>query len=102
MIKAILNGILSALTGIVNFLLTPLNALVSTVFPDMSNAIATFNNFVNNYLGNNLSYFLSMFPPTFKTLLVLFFTFCIGYYSFYFAYLGITKIFNIIQKVKFW
>lgn len=102
MIKAILNGLLSALTGVVSFLLTPLNALVSNLFPNMATAIATFNNFVDTYLGSNLAYFFSMFPPTFKSLLVLFFTFCIAYYTVYFTYIALVKIFTIIQKVKFW
>lgn len=102
MIKAILNGLLSALTGVVTFLLTPVNALVENLFPDMANAIATFNNFVDTYLGSNLAYFFSMFPPIFKSLLVLFFTFCIAYYTVHFTYTALVKIFTIIQKVKFW
>lgn len=102
MIKAILNGILSALTGIVTFLLTPLNSLVANLFPDMTNTITTFNNFVNNYFGSNLTYFFSMFPPIFKSLLVLFITFSIGYYTVHFTYTALVKIFNVIQKVKFW
>ena len=102
MIKAILNGLLSALTGVVSFLLTPVNLLVENLFPNMSSAIATFNSFVDNYLGSNLAYFFSMFPPIFKSLLVLFFTFCIAYYTVYFTYIALVKIFTIIQKVKFW
>ena len=102
MIKVILNGLLSALTGVVSFLLTPVNALVENLFPDMANSIATFNNFVDTYLGSNLAYFFSMFPPIFKSLLVLFFTFCIVYYTVHFTYISLVKIFTIIQKVKFW
>lgn len=102
MIKAILNGLLSSLTGVVSFILTPVNALVENLFPDMASAIGTFNNFVDTYLGTNLAYFFSMFPPIFKSLLVLFFTFCIAYYSIYFTYIALVKIFTIIQKVKFW
>lgn len=102
MIKAILNGILNALTGVVSFLLTPLNLLVANLFPDMSSTIATFNNFVDTYFGNNLTYFFSMFPPIFKSLLVLFITFSIGYYTVHFTYTALVKIFNVIQKVKFW
>ena len=64
LIKAILNGLLSTLTGVVNFLLTPVNALVENLFPDMATAIGTFNNFVDTYLGSNLAYFFSMFPPS--------------------------------------
>ena len=102
MIKAILNGLLSALSGVVSFLLTPVNALVENLFPDMASAIATFNNFVDTYLGSNLAYFFSMFPPIFKSLLVMFFTFCIAYYTVHFTYIALVKIFTIIQKVKFW
>ena len=102
MIKAILNGLLSSLTGVVTFLLTPINALFENLFPDMATAIGTFNNFVDTYLGSNLAYFFSMFPPIFKSLLVLFFTFCIAYYTVYFTYISLIKIFTIIQKVKFW
>lgn len=102
LIKAILNGLLSALSGVVSFLLTPVNALVENLFPDMASAIATFNNFVDTYLGSNLAYFFSMFPPIFKSLLVMFFTFCIAYYTVHFTYIALVKIFTIIQKVKFW
>ena len=102
MIKAILNGILSALVGVVSFLLIPINSLVATLFPNMASAISTFNSFVDIYLGSNLAYFFSMFPPIFKSLLVLFFTFCIAYYTVHFTYIALVKIFTIIQKVKFW
>lgn len=102
LIKAVLNGILKALTGVVSFLLTPLNALVANLFPNMASAIATFNNFVDTAFGSNLTYFFSMFPPTFKSLLVLFITFSIGYYTIHFTYTALVKIFNVIQKVKFW
>lgn len=102
MIKFILNGFLNALTGVVSFLLTPINALVANLFPDMASAIGTFNNFVDTYLGSNLSYFFSMFPPIFKSLLVLFFTFCIAYFTVHFTYIALVRLFTIIQKVKFW
>ena len=102
MIKGILNGILKALVTVVGFLLTPINSLISNAFPDMATSIATFNSFITNYFSSNLAYFFSMFPPTFKTLLVLFITFSIGYYSIYYGYIAIVKIFNVIQKIKFW
>jgi len=102
MIKAILNGILNALISVVSFLLTPLNALFTNLFPDVSTAISTFNTFVTNYIGGSLTYFFSMFPPIFRSLLVLWFTFIISYYTVYYTYNGLVKVFNIIQKVKFW
>lgn len=102
MIKFLLNGFLKIISTLVGFLLTPLNSLISNLFPNMATSIATFNNFVDNYFGNNLTYFFSMFPPIFKSLLVLFITFAISYYAVHYTYIAIVKIFAIIQKVKFW
>lgn len=102
MIKAILKGILKMLSKVLNIFLLPVNALLENVFPDMTNAIATFNNFVTNVIGTKLAYFFNILPPTFKSLLVLWFTFVIAYYTVYYTYLGIIKIWAVIQKVKFW
>lgn len=102
MIKAILNGILKVISKILNVFLLPINALFENLFPDMTSAIETFNEFVNTYLGNNLSYFFSIFPPIFRSILLLWFTFLVGYYSIKFTYLGAIKIWSIIQKLKFW
>lgn len=102
LINAILKGILTVITSLLNIFLLPINALIENVFPDMSNAIGTFNTFINNYVGGTLSYFFSILPPIFRSILVIWFTFVIAYYSIYYTYIGILKIWNIIQKIKFW
>lgn len=68
----------------------------------MSSAITAFTNFVNNILGTNLVYFFNLFPPTFKSILVIWFTFIVAYYTIYYTYLAVIKILAIIQKIKFW
>lgn len=102
LIKALLNGILNVITSLLNIFLLPINALIENIFPDMSSAISTFNNFINTYVGGTLSYFFSILPPIFRGLLVLWFTFVIAYYSVYYTYLAIIKIWSVIQKIKFW
>ena len=102
MIKALLNGLLSIITSLLNIFLLPINALIENIFPDMASAISTFNTFVNTYVGGTLSYFFSILPPTFRGLLALWFTFVISYYGIYYTYTGIIKIWSIIQKIKFW
>lgn len=102
MIKAIINGILNILMKIIDIVLTPLNLLFDNVFPNVSSMISTFNTFVTNYVGGALSYFFSILPPIFRGLLVLFITFVIAYYGIYYTYIGIKKIFDIIQKIKLW
>ena len=102
MIKAILNGILNAITSVIGFILTPINALFVNLFPGRSSAISIFISFVSTYVGGALSYFFSLFPPIFRSLLILWFTFVIAYYSIYYSYKAIIQIFNVIQKIKFW
>ncbi len=102
MIKAILNGILNFIIKVLDIVLIPINALFTNLFPDVSSMISTFNNFVNTYLGGGLAYFFSLLPPIFRGLLSTFITFTIAYYGVYYVYVGIKKIFDIIQKIKFW
>lgn len=102
MIKAIINGLLNVIMSILNVFLYPINALFENLFPDMTNAIGTFNTFVNDYVGGTLSYFFSILPPIFRSLLVLWITFLISYFTIYYTYQGMVKIWGIIQKVKFW
>lgn len=102
MIKAILNGILKMIAKVLDIFLTPINLLIENLFPDMSNAISTFVTFISTYLGNGLSYFFGLLPPLFRNTLIIWITFVIGYYGVYYTYVGILKIWNVIQKLKFW
>lgn len=97
-----MNGILNMITSVINIFLLPINALFENIFPDMTSAISTFNNFINTYVGGTLSYFFSILPPIFRSLLVIWFTFVIAYYTIYFTYTGVIKVWGIIQKIKFW
>lgn len=102
MIKAILNGILKMIAKVLDIFLTPINLLIENLFPDMANAISTFVNFITTYLGNGLSYFFNLLPPIFRSILIIWVTFVVGYYGVYYTYVGILKIWNVIQKLKFW
>lgn len=102
MIKAIINGILNILIKVIDIILTPLNLLFDNLFPSASTLISNFTTFVNNYISGGLVYFFEMIPPITRSLLVIWITFVISYYGVYYAYVGIKKIFDIIQKVKLW
>ena len=69
MVKALLNGIMKMVTKVINLFLLPINTLFANIFPNMSNAISSFTNFVNTYLGNTLGYFFSLLPPIFRSIL---------------------------------
>ena len=98
MIKAIINGLLKIIMSILNVFLLPINLLFENLFPDMTNAIGTFNTFINTYVGGTLSYFFSILPPIFRGLLVIWFTFLISYYTIYYTYHGLIKIVSLTTK----
>ena len=102
MIKALLNGIMKIVTSALDIVLLPVNTLIANIFPDMSNAINTFTNFVSTYIGGTLGYFFSILPPITSSIIILWFTFLITYYGVVWSYSLIVKIWNVIQKIKFW
>ena len=102
MIKAILNGIMSLVTKIIDIVLLPVNTLIANIFPDMSTSIGNFNTFVNQYIGGSLAYFFSILPPITRSIIILWLSFLIVYYGVVWSYTAIIKIYNVIQKIKFW
>lgn len=102
MIKAILKGILKMILAILNIVLIPINSLLENLFPTLTVEISKFSSFIQNYIGNGLSYFFNLIPPMTRNLLAVWFAFVVAYYTIYYTYLGITKIWGVIQKIKFW
>ena len=102
MINALLNGLLSMITTLVGVILSPLNDIITSLFPDFSSAITNFTNMINTYLGSGLAYACSFIPPLTKSMILLWFTFLLSYYGIIFSYSLITKTWDIIQKIKFW
>lgn len=102
MIKALINGILNIVSWVVNLVLTPVNLLIANLFPDMNTAISNFNNVLNNYVGNTLSWVANFIPPLTKNMIILGITFMISYYGVIWTYTLTIKVFNIIRKIKFW
>lgn len=102
MIKAIINGIMSLVTSIINVVLLPINALIGNIFPDFSSAISQFNSFVQTYVGGSISYFASILPPITRNIIGIWLTFLVVYYGVVWSYTLVVKIYNVIQKIKFW
>lgn len=101
MIKEILNGILNMLSYIVNLVLTPINLLIENIFPDLNDLILAFEDICWD-VRNVAKYFFSLIPTMTRNLIFIWITFIIAYYGVIYTYLGIKKIWEVIQKLKFW
>lgn len=102
MAKALMKVIMKLATSAVNIILLPINSLIDGIFPDFSSSISSFNSFVSTYVGGTITYFSSILPPITRSVIGLWLTFLITYYSVSWSYALIIKIYNVIRKIKFW
>lgn len=100
--KAILKVIMKAAKNLVNAILSPVNDLVASIFPSFANLINQFNTFLNNYIGTSLGWFSHLLPPITRTIIIFWLEFLIVYYGAIWTYHGISQLYRLIQKLKFW
>lgn len=94
--------IINFITTIVNALLIPINSLFETLLPDLSTLISNFSSFLVLIATGPFALLFNLFPPTCKSLLLLWLTILIAYYSIIWVYRGIILIPKIVNKIKFW
>lgn len=101
MIKALINGLLTALMTLVNIVLLPINALIGAVFPNLSQYLSGALTLLAN-VGNGIAYVSNFMPPLFKGLVILTITTLMYYYTILWSYTVISKAWSLIQRIKFW
>lgn len=102
MAKALFSVFFKIIKSVVNIVLTPINLLVVNFFPNLATIINSFNTALTIYLGGGLTYFFNLIPPTSRTLILLYVSILLIYYTSIFSYHLILKIFQIIKKIKIW
>lgn len=101
MVAEILNGFLNLIVSIVNLVLTPINALVSNIFPDFTNLINVFNNGLN-FFAQTGAWIGTLIPPNTKAAIIVYLTFLVTYYTIVISVHTFTKVYILIQRIKFW
>ena len=76
MINAILKGIISLIIGLVSLILTPIDNLILTALPNLSNALTAIGNFLN-LISNGIGWAVSLSGLSNEalSLIVMYFTF---------------------------
>ena len=76
MINAILKGIISLIIGLVSLILTPIDNLILTALPNLSNALTAVGNFFN-LISNGIGWAVSLTGLSNEalSLIVMYFTF---------------------------
>lgn len=102
MAKALFSVLFKVIKGIATVVLTPINALVSNLFPDFSTLISTFNTAVGTFFTSSLNYFFHILPPNCRMFVLLWITLLIAFYTFSITAHAILKVYTIIKNIKIW
>ena len=102
MAKAIFKVFFKIIVGLTNVILAPINGLVSHFFPDLSQVIARFNYAIQTYLGDGVTWFWSIIPDNCKTIITIYLTILIAYYTLSITVHAILKVYTIIKNIKIW
>lgn len=101
LITAFFNFLLTIIMSIVQLICLPLNTIFNGVFPDFSSKIADINTGLN-YAFEHLSWAISLIPPMVREVMLFIFTIELSMLVIMRSTHMTSKIWKILQKLKFW
>lgn len=101
MIQTLFNGILNILTSIIQIIVLPINALITSTLPDLSSKITELTNGIST-LFTGATWGISVIPHTLLVTLLFIISVEIAKYSIFISTHVISLILNIIKRIKFW
>ena len=101
LITAFFNFLLSIIMTLVQLLCLPLNALFNGIFPNFSDKLTSIGNGITSALSQ-LSFAISIIPPIIRETLLFIFTIELSLLVIMKSTRLTSKIWTILQKIKFW
>lgn len=101
MFKALFNIIINLIATIIQIVLYPLNTGISAILPDVSDYILKVTNSISG-MFSNLSWGLGLIPEPVLDVVGIIITLEIAKHSMYVFSHVLVKLWNLIQKLKFW
>ena len=101
MFKALFNIIINLLATVIQIAVLPINAIITSALPDLSDKITEVTNTFNSVF-TSISWALSLVPPQIISTLLFILTIEIAKHTIYVSTHTLIKIWNLFQKLKFW
>lgn len=101
LITAFFNFLLKIIMSIIQLICLPLNTLFSGIFPDFSEKLTLINQSLE-YAFSNLSWGISLIPPTVREVMLFIFTIELALLVVMRSTHMTSKVWTILQKLKFW
>lgn len=101
MFKLLFNGLTSILANLLSVICWPINQIIENILPNFSDKIT--------YITDNLSgifsgvtWAISILPPVVITTLIFILTLEVAKHTIFTSTHALVKVWNLIQKIKFW
>lgn len=101
MFQLLFKLILNLLATLLQIILAPLNVLISGALPDISSKIVEVTKTITN-MFSNITWALGIIPTPVITALLFIITLEIAKHSIYVLTHMLLKVWEVIQKIKFW
>lgn len=101
MFKLLISLIINLIATLVQVIMTPFNLVISNALPDISSRILEVTNGVPTII-NYMNYALGFVPPGIIGVLLFILTCEIAKHTIFTSTHVLLKVWNIIQKIKFW
>ena len=101
MFKILFTIIINLVGTLVQLVCWPINQVIVLALPDFSDKITQINNVITNVF-ENLSWALGLIPPAITEVILFILTVEIAKHTIFVSTHALLKVWNIVQKIKFW
>lgn len=101
MFKALFNIILNLLATVIQLVCWPINSVIEATLPDLSSKIEEVTTAIAS-IFNTITWALGLLPESLIEILLFIVTIEIAKHTIFKSTHVITKVWNVLQKVKFW
>lgn len=101
MFKALFKLIINLLATVIQLICWPVNTLITNLLPDLSSKITQVTDTLNNVF-NSITWALGLIPPVVTETILFILTIEIIKHTIYISTHTLVKVWNVLQKIKFW
>lgn len=101
MFKLLFNGLTSILSNLLSIICWPINQLIINALPDISEKITYITDNLS-FVFSGLSWSISILPPVLVSTLLFILTLEVAKHTIFTSTHALIKVWNLIQKIKFW
>ena len=101
MIQAIFRFLMNLLATLIQVIVWPINQVIISTLPDISSKISEVTSGFNSLFGG-IGWALGLLPPGILGVLLFILTVEIAKHTIYVSTHTLTKVWSVLQKIKFW